>query len=712
MFSGAHWFNGGVRSLILGHVINPIYKLLNMLYQMIIDIAQTPVLSGQLIYDLFDRVQLIIAVFMIFRIMVQVIQMIVSPDKGKSDEGHIYGATRFFSLIKRVLLGLVLLILLRPVSIPGATSTKSGGQSQLNSYVNNHGVIFGIMYDLQYRILTNNNIGCLITNTNCNPGGMNENDETMSEFVDYLITSFVHPNTDKEDETEDEDASEDLVEETNNNLTTKAYNSGLVFLPNASNKDDNKILQIEEEKGEVQIPEEYKDKSNWTCGSTTKYYDDYISGRMEASDFLSEKVYKEECGIKNGEFTFKYNYIILLLLLVVLIYFMGTFLIDVAFRSIKLTYLRLISPIPVIAYMSDANDIRLNNWSKSVISTYVDLFIRLALLFLGFSLISQFKSGTVLSDESAETYTKIFIVIALFIFIKKAPELTRQLLGLNANSDFGIGNKTVKAIGGVPAAAVGAVRQGGGFKDAWDATTAQAKENIDNLFSPNPQPFSSLRQSYIGGKDLMARRLTGNPNATAKKMRQGARRAEAMGFNENLDEAYNRVAEAENNYNNSMAQQRQANDMYSQYTANGWNGLTDDQKDNAINSLTNNSDKNRYQQIMNNATDGVIQDDDMDDFNRITRQAVIDNQRSADESVRTNSKELENAKDNLSRWLDFEDNVMINRTPEFANARESNPILGTAGRNFGATGSPRNIKYGRHGNNRVPRESKEYSDGV
>ena len=61
---------------------------------------------------------------------------------------------------------------------------------------------------------------------------------------------------------------------------------------------------------------------------------------------------------------------------------------------------------------------------------------------------------------------------------------------------------------------------------------------------------------------------------------------------------------------------------------------------------------------------------------------------------------------------DFEDNVMINRTPEFANAAESHPILGTAGRNFGATGSPRNIKYGRHGNNRVPRESKEYSDGV
>ena len=146
-----HSFNGGIRNAILGHIIGPVADFIEKLYQIIISVAETPILSGSTVYSLFNRVQIMIAVFMVFRIMVSVIMMIVSPDTGKADDGHLYGATKFQIVIKRVMLGLVLLVLIRPVNIP--VSSKQGGENQLRAYVHNHGILFGIMYDLQHRVL-------------------------------------------------------------------------------------------------------------------------------------------------------------------------------------------------------------------------------------------------------------------------------------------------------------------------------------------------------------------------------------------------------------------------------------------------------------------------------------------------------------------------------------------------------------------------------
>ena len=80
MHNVGHVINGAMRDVFIGGLLKPIFGIINIVYKTIISIAQTPIISGEVVYDIFNKVQLILAVFMIFRIMITVLQMIISPD--------------------------------------------------------------------------------------------------------------------------------------------------------------------------------------------------------------------------------------------------------------------------------------------------------------------------------------------------------------------------------------------------------------------------------------------------------------------------------------------------------------------------------------------------------------------------------------------------------------------------------------------------------
>ena len=65
------------------------------------------------------------------------------------------------------------------------------------------------------------------------------------------------------------------------------------------------------------------------------------------------------------------------------------FTIDIAVRAIKLAVLRLVAPVPIISYINPPKQGggAFDNWVKSLISTYVDLFVRIAIVYFGLFLI-------------------------------------------------------------------------------------------------------------------------------------------------------------------------------------------------------------------------------------------------------------------------------------------------------------------------------------
>ena len=62
------------------------YWILAGLYGMIVEIAESTILSSDIVAGFFARVQLVIGIFMIFRLSMTILQGIVDPDKAVNSE--------------------------------------------------------------------------------------------------------------------------------------------------------------------------------------------------------------------------------------------------------------------------------------------------------------------------------------------------------------------------------------------------------------------------------------------------------------------------------------------------------------------------------------------------------------------------------------------------------------------------------------------------
>lgn len=130
------------------------------------------------------------------------------------------------------------------------------------------------------------------------------------------------------------------------------------------------------------------------------------------------------------------------------------FCVDVAIRLIKLTILRLIAPIPIISYINPNSEKSgaFSSWVKMVTSTYLDLFLRIGLIYLVVYICSTLigTDSVVFQSDSGvlNTISKIFIWIGLFMFAKQAPKFLKDVLGIKSdNKGFFSGVGTVAGLG-------------------------------------------------------------------------------------------------------------------------------------------------------------------------------------------------------------------------------------------------------------------------
>ena len=124
----------------------------------------------------------------------------------------------------------------------------------------------------------------------------------------------------------------------------------------------------------------------------------------------------------------------------VCIWMLFSYCIMVGTRVIIIAFLEIISPMAFISYLSPKKDTMFSKWLKLYTATYLDAFIRIAIInFVVFLIATIFTYGETntfwVSVESPDGSTKKFImvliVIALFTFAKKAPEMLKQLFPNN-----------------------------------------------------------------------------------------------------------------------------------------------------------------------------------------------------------------------------------------------------------------------------------------
>ncbi len=136
-----------------------------------------------------------------------------------------------------------------------------------------------------------------------------------------------------------------------------------------------------------------------------------------------------------------YNYIIIISTAagIFMCYVLFVMIMDVAIRSIKFSIIQILAPIPISSYVF--NKEKLGKFAKMAVSVYLDLFIRMIVIYFIVFAIEKITSSGILkeiggSDLFRTIIANVAIIIGLLMFAKNAPKFITDLLGLeNVTSD-------------------------------------------------------------------------------------------------------------------------------------------------------------------------------------------------------------------------------------------------------------------------------------
>lgn len=409
-----------------------VFNLIPLVYDFLLDIARTSILTQADILDMANRVYKLLAIFMIFKVTFSLIMYTVNPDDF-SDKNK--GISK---LGTNIIISLSLLI--------------------LTPYV------FSYAYQIQTIILEDNSLAVLIFGdeiSNTNESFINSAGDKMAYIT---MAPFFTP-----------DSSIDGLHECAQ-LTTRDSIGKIVFNSECSGLDAN--FKATGDKDSLQALT--KDNDEFSEQALINYVAGVTVGNLGLMfrEEMAVATYEIPDGENEGEQVFVMEYkslfstavgIVVLLLLI-------SFCLDVALRSVKLAFLQLVAPIPIISYVDpkSGKDGMFKKWYEMCFKTYISLFIRLLAMYFATYIISRVDSMVDIIDGSyvSNLLVKIVVIIGVLMFAKQLPNI---LEGLGIKLDgAGKGKFTLNPLRKVQNEALG----GGLLKKPNDALANFAKDGF------------------------------------------------------------------------------------------------------------------------------------------------------------------------------------------------------------------------------------------
>ena len=399
--------------LIVMKLVGVVFGFVELFYQVFMVLAKHPILDlNDLTTQLFSKISMVIAIFMIFKVSISILQNIADPSKA-------FDASKGIgSLFKRMVTALAIMTLLIPLNFT-QTSTFN------NSYAENiqkQGILFGTLTELQNRILNQNVIEKLVLGNYDKDGTTSDSKQIVNDskrFATTVFLQFIYVNR----------ASDNCKQEAQKKLPD--------------------VYKIKEENGSSDVDIDKEGTSYDVITGTGSIYNATCKPAEGSAPIFGKKYY-----------AFVLNGITALLAGLALSYLLLVSSIEIAIRSIKLVLLRVISPIPIISYAAPGSTGKtdmLQTWSQTLVKVYLDLFMRLAIMMLTVVIIQSLtKNG--LSFEGFGEYGPLVGVMALILgiisvlmFVKEGPKFISDALGIK-DSGFGLGRAFGKVGAGLTAA--------------------------------------------------------------------------------------------------------------------------------------------------------------------------------------------------------------------------------------------------------------------
>lgn len=236
-------------------------------------------------------------------------------------------------------------------------------------------------------------------------------------------------------------------------------------------------------------------------------------------EMLNSSMINESTKIKVGKKSEKYYYVdynifISTIIGVIIVLIFAGFCLDAAVRTIKLTFLQIIAPIPIMSNIDPTSSKKglFNKWLKEVGITWADLFLRLSAIYFAVFLIS-----TINLDSVGDMKVTVLLILGALMFAKKLPDILKKMFNIDLKGDFSLnpfkklekealGGKLIAgAATGVAAGAIGAATsfRENGFKDRFKNAGKGLTAGLTGGFkNPNTlkglgtgmQPYKEIRK--------------------------------------------------------------------------------------------------------------------------------------------------------------------------------------------------------------------------
>lgn len=380
--------------------------------------------------------------------------------------------------------------------------------------------IFIFAKDIQNKVLDQNVIPSLILGIN---GGSEEEENVSTRIPFYLAQAFVFP---KEEFVEKREKNKIILKSGVSKFEVYASNGVPISLNRGY-----EIATDEDNPNTSMLLSLVNAKNNVDGGNDEKYIFEY------------RPLVSTACAI-----------------FVVIMYL--NFCIDLAIRVVKLGFLQIVAPIPIIS-MVDPKSTKngmMSKWLKNCFSTYAGLFIRIAAVsFVIFGIKTLMNELNDNLNSEVGLYKNIVIIFGLLMFAKDLPKLISDITGVDLKGDFKINplkrvseNPAIKPITTVGSAALGgAIGAAGGL-----AANAVALRNNFGSMSGRER-FSSFlglgtgalsagfRGAFSKEKNILKKASTGIQGSVAARNLRDARVSEGIG---GLGGAINRTISGVHNW--------------------------------------------------------------------------------------------------------------------------------------------------------------------
>lgn len=288
------------------------------------------------------------------------------------------------------------------------------------------------------------------------------------------------------------------------------------------------------------VPDTSEGKCDWdNCEEAVALYNQmYVQNDMSPSKLSTKVGVSADLQVEGSDdeedvYVYNYMFIVTTILGVFITLVILSFAVDIAIRMFELVVLQITAPLFIATFVDpkSAQSGPFKNWLSAVGKSYASLYIRLLILALMILLINVINQSDIFDNMgSVATWAKLFVIIALLIFIKKAPKWISEMLGIKSDGLGGLWSpKKLREnmlggamLAGAAKGLAGSTYAAGKNLFALGRNRRQARKEYKDALA-NSAPTEEARKRDIANRMRELKRR--NPSMTSQQAKTLAQRA-------------------------------------------------------------------------------------------------------------------------------------------------------------------------------------------